>query len=113
MKGKRPHYKKHRDDFYTRIIKRSRKRRRQAIIRIAVSILVLIISLFLYGGICQKHTAVAFGYDTCTTLWDLADKHCPNGMDKRDFIDEVKRINAMPDYKVYTNRLYQYPVYEN
>ena len=111
MKGKRPHL-KYRDDAFIRIMKRKRKKKRQAIIRIAIAIFILIVSLFLYGGVFTKHTAVAFGYDTCNTLWDLADRHCPNSMDKRDFIEEVKRLNNMHDYKVYSEQLYQYPIYE-
>lgn len=74
--------------------------------------LVLVITL-LYGAAIKKaHKVTAYGYDTCNTLWDLADKHCPASMDKRDFIEEVKRLNNMNDYKVYSERLYQYPIYE-
>ena len=112
MKGKRPHL-KYRDDAFIRIMKRKRKRRKQAIIRIAIVIFILIVSLFLYGGVFTKHTAVAFGYDTCLNLWDLADKHCPNSVDKRDFIEAVVKLNGIKNYTIYAGREYQYPIYEN
>ena len=111
MKGRNPHF-KHRDDAFIRIMKRKRKRKKQAIIKIVIAILILIVSLFLYGGIFTKHKAVAFGYDSCNTLWDLAERHCPEKVDKRDFIEEVVKLNSMNGYTVYSERLYQYPIYE-
>lgn len=111
MKGKSPHL-KYRDDAFIRIMKRKRKRKKQAIIKIVIAILILIVSLFLYGGVFTKHTAVAFDYDTCLNLWDLADKHCPGNIDKRDFIEAVVKLNNMDGYTVYPERVYQYPIYE-
>lgn len=77
--------------------------------KLILIIAILTVTLLLAGN---KPKVTAYGYDTCNTLWDLADKHCPNSMDKRDFIEEVKRLNNMHDYKVYSERLYQYPIYE-
>ena len=91
---------------------RERKRRKQRIIRCAIAILILIVSLFLYGGIIPKHNAVAYGYETCSQLWDIAERHCPDTMDKWDYIEEVRKLNGMSDYKVYSGRIYQYPIYE-
>ncbi len=111
MKGKRPHL-KYRDDAFIRIMKRKRKKKRQAIIRIAIAILILIVSFLLYGAVHPKHTVASFGYDSCLNLWDLADKHCPNSVDKRDFIEDVVKLNNMKGYTVYPERVYQYPIYE-
>ena len=91
---------------------RERQRRKQFIKKVAIAMLIIFIAAFLYGAKMKKPSAVAYGYETCEKLWDLADRHCPNSMDKRDFIEEVKKLNNMHDYKVYSERLYQYPIYE-
>lgn len=91
---------------------RARERRRKRIKNLVIGILVIFLALFLLGLTQRGNSATAYGYDACITLWDLADKYCPNSMDKRDFIEKVRQLNAMSDYKVYANRLYQYPVYK-
>ena len=91
---------------------RARERRRKLTKNLVIGISVILIALLLLGLSQRKNSVTAYGYDTCTTLWDLADKYCPNSMDKRDFIEKVRHLNAMSDYKVYANRLYQYPVYK-
>lgn len=77
--------------------------------KIVVIIAIIALAVLVSG---HKPKVTAYEYDTCNTLWDLADRHCPNSMDKHDFIEEVKRLNNMNDYKVYPERLYQYPIYE-
>lgn len=91
---------------------RARERRRKHIKNLVIGILVIFLALLLLGLSQRENRVTAYGYDTCITLWDLADKYCPNSIDRRDFIEEVRQLNAMTDYKVYTNRLYQYPIYK-
>ena len=91
---------------------RVRERHRKLIKNLVIGILVIFLALFLLGLTQRENSVTAYGYDTCITLWDLADKYCPNSMDRRDFIEEVRQLNAMPDYKVYANRIYQYPIYK-
>lgn len=76
----------------------------------SVIIVIMIVIMFFIAGSRPKISA--YGYDTCRTLWDLADEHCPASIDKRDFIDTVVKINGMDGYTVYPDRLYQYPIYE-
>ena len=90
---------------------RARKRRRKFIKNLVIGILVIFLALLLLGLSQRENRVTAYGYDTCITLWDLADKYCPNSIDRRDFIEEVKRLNNMHDYKVYSEQLYQYPIY--
>lgn len=75
-----------------------------------ILIIAIILIAFLIAG--NRHKVIGYEYDSCNTLWDLAERHCPEEIDKRDFIEEVKKLNAMKDYKVYSERLYQYPIYE-
>ena len=90
---------------------RARERRRKFTKNFIIGILVTVIGIFPLGLSKRENRVKAYDYDTCTTLWGLAEKHCPESVDKRDFIEEVKRLNAMPDYIVYPERLYQYPIY--
>ena len=91
---------------------RAREKRRRIIRNLIIGALVILIALLLLGARKGGNGVEAYDYDTCMTLWDLADKHCPESIDKRDFIEEVRQINGMADYKVYADRLYQYPVYK-
>ena len=72
-------------------------------------IAIIVLAILLAGN---KPKISGYGYDSCNTLWDLAERHCPAEIDKRDFVEEVKKLNAMPDYKVFAGREYQYPIYE-
>ena len=76
---------------------------------IIVSLIGLLIGLF----ICRPSAEVTgYAYDSCSTLWDLAERHCPSNVDKRDFIKEVEKANGIENSIVYADRLYQYPVYK-
>lgn len=32
------------------------------------------------------------------TLWEIAEEYCPEDMDKRDYIEEIKELNNMDTY---------------
>ena len=61
--------------------------------------------------ITEQPKITGYEYDTCDTLWELT-VYCPDTVDKRDFIDEVMKINNMKNETVYSGRVYQYPIYE-
>lgn len=59
-----------------------------------------------------KREIVGYTYDSGSTLWEMAERHCPNDMDIRDFISEIKNANEMESPIVYEGYLYKIPVYE-
>lgn len=76
---------------------------------------LIVLFAIILSGMCymnNHHSITCYEYDRCTSLWDLAERHCPNTVDKRKFIRDCKKLNAMDSDIVYENRLYQYPVYE-
>lgn len=77
----------------------------------AIAIIAVVVLAILIAG--SKPKAVRYEYDRCQSLWDLAERHCPESVDKRDFIEEVRKINGIEGSVVYAGREYQYPVYEH
>ena len=55
---------------------------------------------------------IGYTYDKGNTVWELAEEHCPKGMDVRDMVQEIKKANGLEDSVVYSNREYKIPVYE-
>ena len=55
---------------------------------------------------------VGYTYDSGSTVWEMAKKHCPKGMDIRHFVSEIEKANDIKDGIVYGNRTYKIPVYE-
>lgn len=55
---------------------------------------------------------VGYTYDTGDTIWEMAERHCPNDMDIRDFISEIRKANGIEDSIVYKDCSYKIPVYE-
>lgn len=96
-----------------RIYRRQRQRRKKRLVR-AVSIIILTIVVLLLLGAAYMHVpeVKAYEYQTCRTLWELADRHCPDEMDKREYVAEVMELNAMESCTVEPSRLYMVPVYE-
>lgn len=70
------------------------------------------VAVLLCGIARHKPTLVGYEYDTAETLWGLADKYCPENMDKRQYIAEVMELNCMPNEVVHPHMLYQVPIYE-
>ena len=97
-----------------RLQQRRQARRRRRLIR-ALSVVILVgIVLLLIGAayMAEPPKVKAYEYQSCSTLWEFAEEYCPNNMDKRRYIDEVMRLNAMENCTVYSGRLYKIPVYE-
>lgn len=92
--------------------KKLRQRRRMAK---GICLVILFFCILLLIGavmVTEPPKVEAYEYDTCRTLWDLAERYCPEDMDKQTFIYEVMELNAMTNATVYGNRLYMVPIYE-
>lgn len=77
--------------------------------KIILVIAIITVAVLISGS---KPKVTSYGYDTCVNLWDLAKRHCPEQVDKRDFIEAVVELNGIENYTVYEGREYQYPIYE-
>ena len=53
-----------------------------------------------------------YTYDTGKTIWEMAERHCPDDMDIRDFVTEIKKANDMYDSVVHKGYSYKIPVYK-
>lgn len=96
----------------SRMRKRKRQRRRrmaQVALTFMLGLAVIAIAILLCGS---KPQAIGYEYDSARTLWELSERYCPDSMDKRAYIAEVMKLNAMSDSVVYADRLYQVPIYE-
>lgn len=54
---------------------------------------------------------VGYIYDSGTTVWSMAERHCPDGMDVRSFAREIERVNNLQNSTVYAHEVYKIPVY--
>ena len=95
-----------------RLYRRQQIRRKRRIIK-AISIIILTIVVLLVLGATYIYVpeAEAYEYHACSTLWELAERYCPEGMEKQRYIAEVMELNAMTDSTVYPKRLYMVPIY--
>ena len=50
-------------------------------------------------------------YDSGTSVWDLAERHCPDDMHIQDFVREIEKANGIEDAIVYVNCYYKIPVF--
>ena len=60
----------------------------------------------------NRPKVVGYIYDSGDTLWEIAEEHCPDNMDVRDFMMEIKKANGMKSSVVYADESYKIPVYE-
>lgn len=65
---------------------------------------LLILALAITGLTCAcrkpEYDWNEFSYTVSSgeTLWEIADKYCPEDMDKRDYIEEIRELNNMDTY---------------
>ena len=76
---------------------------------ILACLVVLMVTVAAKGN---HNDIVGYTYDSGYTLWEMAERHCPNDMDIREFIWEIKKANEMENSVVYANQFYKIPVYE-
>lgn len=85
--------------------------RKKLILRAIWFLVFGIIIVLLLSGCNKTYRIVDYNYTKCNTLWELL-KYCPEDMDIHIFLDEIRELNAIENDIVYSNRLYQVPVYE-
>ena len=92
-------YKKH---------KRKQLFKRFRAIVILFLVLIGINSLSKYG----KPKLMGYTYDSGNTVWEMAEKYCPENMDIRELIAEIESLNGIKNSTVYADSVYKIPIYE-
>ena len=72
--------------------------------------MIVMLSAFAKGN---PPKVVGYTYDSGNTVWEMATKHCPDGMKIRDFAKEIAKVNGIENNVVYANCSYKIPVYES
>ena len=60
----------------------------------------------------EPETIIGYKYDSGSTVWDMASRHCPDNMDIRKFVREIEEINEIKNSVVYKDWVYKIPVYK-
>ena len=68
--------------------------------------------LFAIGKGNQQGKIIGYTYDSGNTVWEMAQRHCPNSMDIRKLAREIEQINGIEDHIVYANVTYKIPIYK-
>ena len=96
-------------EMRNRILKAKRRRALKRVVAICILILLLAVVAVAKS---DKPNVVGYTYDTGNTIWEIAETHCPKGMDVREFVREIKEVNGIIDADKYDGRVCKIPVYE-
>ena len=80
------------------------------LILVVVCILVIVITIMAKAN---QREIVGYTYDSGSTVWEMAERNCPYGMDIRLFVREIEEVNGIENSTVYENHVYKIPVYES
>ena len=90
--------------------KRNRKMKAKAKLLLAlICVSVVAITVMAKGS---QPKVVGYVYDSGSTVWEMAKRHCPKGMDMQDFVSEIEKANGIEDSVIHENWAYKIPVYE-
>ena len=89
---------------------KSRKAKAKSLLVLVCLVVMTVVIVVSAKG--KSREAVGYIQDSGSTLWEIAERHCPNDMDIREFISEIKKANGMEDSVIYEGCLYKIPVYE-
>ena len=76
---------------------------------ILACLVVLAITVAAKGN---EREIVGYTYDTGSTVWDMASRHCPDDMDIREFIYEIEKANDIKNSVVYEGSYYKIPIFQ-
>lgn len=91
-------------------IKGNHKGKGKAKLLLILACLVVVIITVAAKG--NHREAVGYIYDTGNTVWEMAERHCPDDMDIRDFTREIAKANEIDNSIVCKGCSYKIPVYE-
>ena len=65
-----------------------------------IFILIIVMAIFAIGFRCADKPEMieaAYTVKKGDTLWSIAERFCPNTMDKREYVWKVQKMNEFPD----------------
>lgn len=89
------------------------KRNRKAKLRLFVMLICITAITITVVAKGNQPKIVGYIHDSGSTVWEMAQKHCPEDMDVRDFAREIERANGIKNSTVYEHCTYKIPVYES
>lgn len=72
---------------------------------------ILMVALMLFAK-ANEPRIVGYTYDTGSTVWEMATRCCPNGLDAQEVAREIERLNGIENSVVYESVQYKVPIYE-
>ena len=87
-----------------------RKGKGKAKLLLALACLMVVVTTVAAKG--NQHEMVGYTYDTGSTVWDMAVRHCPKDMDIRVFVDEIEKANDIKNSVVYEGSYYKIPIFK-
>ena len=87
---------------------KSRKTKAKLVLAL-VCLVAVAITVSAKGKRCE---VIGYIYDSGSTIWEIAERHCPDNMDVRDVMREIEKANGIENSVVYEYQTYKIPVYE-
>lgn len=89
------------------------KTKREIKRRIIIGLILIIVAVFFTLG-CKGNEPeiIGYTYDSGDTVWEMAQKCCPDSMDIRDVVREIEKINGIENAVVYDYMSYKVPIYQ-
>ena len=91
-------------------VKRTNGKGKRKLLLIVACIMAVTVMVAAKGN---QPKVVGYTYASGNTVWEMAEKHCPEGMDVRYFAKEIAKINELENNVVYEHYAYKIPVYES
>lgn len=88
--------------------KRNGKGKSEKFLRVGV---ILMIALMLLAK-ANEPRIVGYTYDTGSTVWEMASRCCPEGIDMQSVAREIEKLNGIEDSIVYESVQYKVPIYD-
>lgn len=76
---------------------------------VLVCMFVVVITVAAKGS---QREVVGYTYDSGSTVWGMAKRHCPEDMNIQQFVREIEKANGIENSVVHKNWIYKIPVYE-
>ena len=98
----------------TEITKGNRKRRKfnKGKARLMLVFACLVVVAITVSAKGNSREVVGWKYDKGNTVWEMAQRNCPDDMTIRDFSKEIEKANDIKNGVIYKNWTYKIPVYE-
>lgn len=88
------------------------KRNRKAKGKLFLAIFCIAIITITVAAKENQPKVVGYIYDTGSTVWEMAERHCPDNVDVRDFAKEIVKANGIENYVIHKYQAYKIPVYK-